>query len=167
MKINRQKMKVGETTEQIKLISWAKSIEDFVPELKLLFHVPNEGLRRNGNLLKAMGMKKGVPDLFLPVIRNGYVGLAIEMKYGDNVPTKEQRAYMSLLEEYGWKVNVCYSYEQAREIIRHYLARAEDFDLVNCEEAEKRFNRCLGIDVSWAPCAGCVYYAGNNSEKRK
>ena len=77
--MNLANMKRSETTEQIGLINWARANEEYVPELQLLHHIPNEGIRTNGPVLKAAGMKAGVPDLSLPVPRRGFHGLYIEM----------------------------------------------------------------------------------------
>jgi hypothetical protein len=152
-----QNMKAAETTEQIKLFNWAKSRENIVPELRLMYHIPNEGKRSKsgGEILKAAGLRAGVPDICLPVARMGYNALYIEMKFGDNKPTKAQREYMAALEAAGAKVTVCYSAETAREVIRHYLSPAEGFNLVNCEEAVKTVNGCEGYDLPFAPCDKC------------
>lgn len=158
MGINLQNMKAGETAEQVKLFQWAQMQLEYVPELALMFHIPNEGKRSNGALLKAMGVKRGAPDILLPVPAWEKTGLAIEMKYGDNQLSKEQETFLELLQEYNWKTVVCHSFEEAREVIRHYLSRAVGFDLVNCEEAVKIEHHCLGIDVPWAPCKNCRYY---------
>lgn len=66
-----QNMKRSETTEQIALFNWAKRTESILPELALMYHVPNEGKRSNGGILKAAGLKSGVPDICLPVANNG------------------------------------------------------------------------------------------------
>lgn len=161
MAVKLNSMKNSEITEQIKLFNWAKSIRDFVPELKLLHHIPNEGKRTNGALLKAAGMTAGVPDLSLPVARRGYHGLYIEMKFGDNKPTKMQKEFMGELKRQGYKTCVAYSADEARSEIRHYLARAENFDLVNCEEAVKMFGCCEGVDQDWVPCTTCNLYKKN------
>lgn len=158
MKVNLQNMKAGETAEQVKLFQWAEMQVEYVPELTLMLHIPNEGKRKNGALLKAMGVKRGAPDILLPVPVWGKTGLAIEMKYGDNQLSKEQETFLERLREYNWETAVCYGFEEAREVIRHYLSRAVGFDLVNCEEAVKIEHRCLGIDVDWAPCKNCRYY---------
>ena len=156
--MNLANMKRSETTEQIRLMNWARMNEEFVPELRLLHHIPNEGIRTNGPVLKAAGMKAGVPDLSLPVPRRGFHGLYIEMKFGKGRATEEQKAFIKALQEQGYKVAVAYGAEQAREVIRHYLARAEGFDLVNCEEAVKMFGRCEGVPVDWAPCKKCEFF---------
>lgn len=147
--MNLANMKRSETTEQIGLINWARANEEYVPELRLLHHIPNEGIRTNGPVLKAAGMKAGVPDLSLPVPRRGFHGLYIEMKFEKGKTTKAQEEFMALLREQGYKTAVAYGAEQAREVIRHYLARGEGFDLVNCEHAFKMCGYCEGVAVDW------------------
>jgi hypothetical protein len=67
-----------EDKHQIALFDWARHI----PDLKNMFHIPNGG-KRNGLeaiRFKRMGVKPGVSDVFLPVAKNGYHGLWIELK---------------------------------------------------------------------------------------
>ena len=116
MAVKLQNMKNSEITEQIKLFNWARSVREFVPELKLLHHIPNEGKRTNGALLKAAGMIAGVPDLSLPVARRGFNGLYIEMKFGNNKPTKDQIEFMAMLKDQGYKTAVAYSAEESGTI---------------------------------------------------
>ncbi len=94
-----------------------------MPELKLLYHVPNEGKRTasTGGRLKAAGMRAGVPDLCLPVPRGGYHGLYIEMKYGKNNPTQAQNEWLDALREQGYFTAVCYGFYETVNIIRQYL----------------------------------------------
>lgn len=170
--MNFNNMKNSETTEQIKLFNWARQNEKYIPELKLLHHIPNEGKRTQtgGSILKAAGLKPGIPDICLPVARKGYNALYIEMKFGNNKPTPEQRIMISALEDSGNKVSVCYSAEEAREVIRHYLERAEGFNLVNCEETVKQWDKCLGIPENVyqnAPCRNCSLYVDFRSNNNK
>lgn len=156
---NRRK---SETTEQIALINWARANEEYIPELKLLYHIPNEGRRTNGAVLKAAGMKPGVPDLCLPVARRGFNGLYIELKFGTGKTTKAQEAFMAQLRRENYKTAVAYGAAQARELIRHYLARGQGFDLVNCEEASKIFGYCEGFREDWTPCKRCEFFKDNH-----
>src|SRR5690554_620263 len=73
---------VSEDQEQAWLFQWARRNEKEIPELARLFAIPNGGHRskRTAALLKLTGVKRGVPDIFLPLPRNGYHGLWIELK---------------------------------------------------------------------------------------
>ena len=89
------------------------------------------------------------------------------MKFGSNRPTKAQREYMAALQEAGNMAKVAYSAEQAREIIRNYLSRADGFDLVNCEEALKMFGACEGVPEEVfpaSPCRKCEFYKENRKK---
>jgi len=55
----------------------------------------------------AEGVKRGVPDVFLPVARGGYHGLWIEMKYGKNKTTSNQKWWLNELKDQGYKTAVC------------------------------------------------------------
>ena len=113
-----------EAIEQEALFDWAAYNVGKYPELRLLYHIPNGGRRdpKEAAFLKRMGVKAGVPDLCLPVARGGYHGLYIEMKYGQNKPTKEQRKWLSLLSSQGYKTIVCYSWQNTAMIIEWYLS---------------------------------------------
>ena len=71
--------------------------------------------------LKRQGVKAGVPDLCLPVARNGFHGLYIEMKYGRNKTTDSQDEWLEALKEQGYFTAVCYGAEEAERIIARYL----------------------------------------------
>lgn len=69
-----QNMKRGETTEQITLFNWAENNKHILPCLSLMYHIPNEGKRTNGAVLKAMGLKSGVPDVYIDRVEPGRCG---------------------------------------------------------------------------------------------
>lgn len=84
-----------EAREQEALFRWADFAAGTMPELKLLYHIPNGGSRNKAEAanLKRQGVKAGVPDLFLPVPRGGYHGLYIELKFGKkNIEKSRQMA---------------------------------------------------------------------------
>lgn len=122
-KSNPVKSKTTEAQEQKALIQWAKWQEKRYPELKLLYHCPNGGTRNKMEAanLKRQGVKAGVPDLFLPVPKNSKHGLFIEMKVGRNKCTDNQKKWIRNLLEQGYEVKVCYSCEEAIQIIKKYL----------------------------------------------
>lgn len=71
-----------EGEEQATLFSWARMYENKYPQLKWMFHIPNEGKRSwaTGGRMRSEGMKSGVADIFLPAPSGEYHGLFIELK---------------------------------------------------------------------------------------
>lgn len=113
-----------EEEEQRTLFEWAAMMEGRMPELKLLFHVPNEGKRTavSGGRMKAAGMKKGVPDLWMPVARAQHHGLVIELKRANGgKTTPEQDGWIAALNEQGYRAMVCHGWDEARAAICAYL----------------------------------------------
>lgn len=121
------KIKRSESAEQKTLIAWANLQSKKYVELKMLFHIPNEGKRspRTGAELKRLGMRAGVPDLFLavPRMQNNvlYGGLFIEMKVNNNKCTENQKKWIRMLMNYGYQCKVCYSADEAIKVIKEYL----------------------------------------------
>ena len=113
-----------EDEEQIALMRWAALATPVHPELRLLFHIPNGGSRHKAEAgrFRAMGVKPGVPDLFLPVPAGGYHGLFVELKRtkGGRV-SPEQREWMDALRERGYCAALCRGWEDAARIITWYL----------------------------------------------
>ena len=142
-----QNMKRGETTEQITLFNWAENNKHILPCLSLMYHIPNEGKRTNGAVLKAMGLKSGVPDVCLPVPSHNFNGLYLEMKYGQNKPTKDQEAFMAALRQQGYKTAVCYGADEAKAEIMDYLQDPDKIPLSKCLNAPWINGRCDGVPV--------------------
>lgn len=113
----------NESIEQICLFRWATYSSGAMPELKLLYHVPNGGKRdiATAKKLKAEGVKAGVPDICLPVARGKYHGLYIELKVGKNKTTENQDMWLEALNKNGYYTNVCYGWEEASKVITDYL----------------------------------------------
>lgn len=91
---------------------------------KLIFAIPNGGLRDKivAKKLKDEGVLPGIPDLMIPIPKNGYGGIFIEMKYGNNRPTDEQNEILSELWDSGYKVEVCNSIEKFIEVVNNYFS---------------------------------------------
>lgn len=123
----QQARRRSEATEQEALITWCRIFENRYPELKMIYHIPNGGSRNRLEAanLKRQGVKAGVPDLCLPVPKDGYHGLYIEMKYGKNKPTDNQEEWLESLRQYGYKTVVCYGADEARETIKQYIGWRE------------------------------------------
>jgi len=109
----------GPTEHQIQaaFVQWCHLAEPKYPGLRLGFAVPNGGRRNKitASLLKAEGVRPGVPDWMCPVEKRTSVdwiafrGIAIEFKKHGGHVTPPQRDYIELLREYEWFVEVCYS----------------------------------------------------------
>lgn len=111
-----------EDWHQKQLIQWVKTI----PAGQYLFHIPNETPGGNGAAVwrmrnEAMGVRGGVPDLFLPIPAGPYHGLFIEMKAGNGKVNYKQEKWIQALRDFGYKVEVCYGWEAARDAITSYL----------------------------------------------
>lgn len=110
---------------QVHLVHWWDTIAraNGIPEC-LLFAIPNGGYRtkRTGAMLKAEGMRAGVPDLFLAVPRGGFGGLFIEMKrpVGGRLSPAQKEFHKVLSEDYA--VEVCKGCSEAIEAIKKYLS---------------------------------------------
>ena len=115
-----------EYQEQKALFRWSQQpqIRGKYPCLKLLFHIKNEersGDARSVAVDRANGVKKGVPDLCLPVPRGGYHGLYIEMKAPNGRTSPEQDWWLEELRGQGYRASVCYCWEDAAAVILNYL----------------------------------------------
>ena len=113
----------SEHREQVALIKWRDRNRDRYPQLGAMYAVPNAG-KRGRKARSAMldeGLSAGVPDVCLPCPAGGFGALYIEMKYGRNKPTENQRAWIQFLRALGNRVEVCYSYEAARAVVCDYL----------------------------------------------
>ena len=101
-----------EEEEQIAVMQWAALFTHVYPELALLHHIPNGGKRgkREAIRFQAMGVKPGIPDLFLPAPRGRWHRLH------------------PLLAAQGYAVCVCFGADQAIEAVKGYLC------LDKCEE---------------------------------
>ena len=139
-------MRSTEHDIQSALFSWAQLQTAQHPELGLMFAIPNGGKREKrqdkkgrwysptAQKLKKEGVKRGIPDIFLPCARGGSHGLFIEMKAPDGKVSPEQAGVHKLLWEEGYAVIVCYSLESAITLITWYLLDhpfSEDFPKVD------------------------------------
>jgi hypothetical protein len=76
---------------------------------------------QEGRKLKRMGVKRGVPDIFVAIPKNGKSGLWIELKEGTGVLSKEQKAFLLRKSERGYVCRVAWGYAAAIDILIDYL----------------------------------------------
>lgn len=121
----------SEDAHQIALFCWAQQNKHIHPELEWLFAIPNGGSRHKAEAgkLVAAGVKRGVPDIMLPVVKFAYAaGLFIELKKPKNHLGKEgavrddQNKWHNYLNS-GYHCVVCYGWEAARDAILEYLGK--------------------------------------------
>ncbi len=106
-----------EHEEQAALFAWADSEGG---DAALLYANVN-GQYRKGQRPEA-GLRAGIPDVFLPVARNGQHGLYIELKRTKGaVVSDEQLEWLRVLEGQGYAVGVSYGASQAIATIKDYL----------------------------------------------
>ena len=121
-----------EYAHQCALFCWCTLNINKYPELKWYHSIQNEeksGSTVVGVRSKASGKKAGVSDTFLPVKRGLYSGLYIEMKKPSKKPKKkgkggiseDQAEFGKFVQEQGFGFIVCYSWEEAKNIIIKYL----------------------------------------------
>jgi hypothetical protein len=91
-------------------------------KLSSIFAIPNGGIRDIGTAtkLKAEGVKKGVPDLFLALPNESHAGLFIELKTETGRASKEQKEWIARLNENGYRAVVCFGYQEAINEIKTY-----------------------------------------------
>lgn len=125
--VNRIRMIPTEEEEQKTVISWCRIQESRWPELRLIYHVPNEGKRSKTTAAaeKAMGLRAGVSDLCLPVPRAWFHGLYVEMKALDGKVTKEQEEFLTAVREQGYCCCACWGADAAIWLIERYMKGKE------------------------------------------
>lgn len=116
-----------EEREQARLVRWThrREVRAVMPELARLHHSPNGGRRDGftGAQMTALGVKRGWPDLVLPLPGGG---LAIEMKSATGSTTADQDGWLAHLATCGWRTVVCRSADEARDAIVDHLGVSAD-----------------------------------------
>jgi hypothetical protein len=124
-----QRPRIAEDVIQAELVRWCRSHAD--ARLHRIFHIPNGGQRdgRSGGLMVALGVRRGIPDLFLPHMTTRQVagmavpvgGLWLEMKAADGVTSPQQKTWLAYFDAAGYATAVAYSLEEAQAALCGYL----------------------------------------------
>ena len=107
---------MSEHDQQVAFFKWFRMAH---PKI-IAFATPN-AVKRNlisGKRLKDEGMLAGIPDI---MIADGNPGLFIEMKFGKNKTTKLQEQMIDGLKLAGYRVEICYSWIEAKQVSEDYL----------------------------------------------
>jgi hypothetical protein len=88
------------------------------------YAIPNGGKRSMSEAVKfkRCGVKKGVPDLCIPIPSGDYHGLYIELKReSGGVLSKEQIEWLSFLNDQGYYAQIARGFEEAKAIVLEYF----------------------------------------------
>jgi hypothetical protein len=117
----KKKQAQEESRMQKQCIRW---FDYAYPKLRqLLFAIPNGGKRGvvTATIMKAEGVRKGIPDLFLAVPRLHWHGLFIEMKTPEGKIRPEQKEFIEAA-GINYKCIVCRSFVQFEKEVKEYLS---------------------------------------------
>lgn len=108
---------------QATFIEWVRRHETCFPELKLIYAIGNGGHRSPVTAwrMKQTGTRRGIPDIHLPIARNGKHGLWIEFKTPTGKLSPEQTDVIAELKRGGFEVAMCRSWMAAANAVINYL----------------------------------------------
>jgi hypothetical protein len=109
-----------EHQDQSALIEWCQLNR----VTRRIFAVPNGGGRSKAEAgrLKAEGVRRGVPDLMLPVAAGGAHGLFLEMKAHSGRLSKEQDEELDALAREGYVSAAAWGLDAGIEVVSRYIA---------------------------------------------
>ena len=119
-KKNKGKAAESEHALQVECLRWLRMAHPKV----LCYAIPNGAYttKTTARKLVAEGVVHGIPDLCIPIGRNGYNALYIEMKNGKaGRLSGHQKELIPRLQAYGNKVVVCRTMAEFRKEIEEYL----------------------------------------------
>lgn len=116
-----RKTQPSETSVQIAVMDWVRAQGESVSNY--VFHIANESPRTviYGALLKKMGMRAGVSDLFIAIPTQKYHGAWIEIKQGKNKLTKSQKYFLESMSKKDYYTAVTYGVDETIKVINNYL----------------------------------------------
>ena len=117
-------MNHNESDEQQNLFAWAKLAQTKHPELSLLHAIGNGNARTSaiqGARMKREGVLAGVSDIMLPVARQGFHGLYIELKVKGGRTSFSQEWWIFEVTKQGYLAKVAFGWIEASEVIERYL----------------------------------------------
>lgn len=107
---------------QVAFFQWV-DFQNQYPDLKSAFAIPNGG-KRNISVakkLKAEGVRSGIPDIFIPVAKQGYNGLFIEVKTQKGATSKQQKQWLNTLSSQGYKAVICRGLDNILDEVKKYF----------------------------------------------
>jgi len=112
-------------SEYFKILAWNESK---FPDLRFVFACPNGGKRHIGVAVKMKreGVKRGVPDIFIPIPKMDNLlciisGKWLETKTDIGKQSKEQKEYQKFLLDKGYNYALCRSVDELLDETENYL----------------------------------------------
>lgn len=112
-----------EELEMMAFFDYANISSNAHPAWRLAFHIPNErkaSIQRRITLARC-GVKKGMPDICVPVSNHKYNSLFIEMKVKPNKPSPAQIDMLKNLMAQDNYTCICWSADEAIAIVKKYI----------------------------------------------
>jgi hypothetical protein len=105
-----------ESDEQIKIVHWIKSCTNLP-----VYATINEGKRGwfNASILKKMGLRSGVSDLFIPRAIDGYHGCFLEIKVGKGKLSPMQAIFLEDMINENYFASAVWGSDSAIQIIKN------------------------------------------------
>jgi len=119
-------VKRPEEQQQTAFFDYCRAMAHVHKGYELAFAIPNE---RKASIarhvaMKRAGLTKGIPDICVPIANDKYSALYIEMKIKPNKASSEQMDILRKLNAAGNYAVICWSANEAIEIISKYLSNA-------------------------------------------
>lgn len=113
-----------ESEIQKKFFEFIAIFEGRHPELRMFFSIPNganKGFTAR-RLFKKTGLRSGIPDVLGCIAKQGKHGIFLEFKREKSGKISEnQRRWQHDLRSWNYQVEVCYSAEEAINVVIDYL----------------------------------------------
>lgn len=120
----RKLIRGGEHEAQAAVFRWMRGQQH--PACRAAYAIPNAALDTKAKRLYFWeeGARAGVSDFHVPWSAHGYIGLWVEVKFGQNTPSAEQTRWAKDIVACGGLVVLSYSAEHCIGIIAEYLGIA-------------------------------------------
>ena len=109
----------------LNVMNWLRQIHPEAEENSYHFANERKCTIQQGRLLKRMGVKRGVADVFIGIPKQGKSGLWVEIKVEGNYPTKEQKDFLARQVKNGFAAACCWDLDACIRVIGNYLADEE------------------------------------------
>lgn len=130
---------MSEHHEQAAFFQLLAREQGHTPELKFVHAIPNGGKRDivTATNMKREGVRRGVFDIFAPIPRFGCPGFYLEMKFGGNDLTEEQKEFRKFVVSQGYRASVFWSAVDAFTALMTYLGKTDRLKAYDFQEQRR------------------------------